>query len=54
MRDSTYPSLHSTEYNQELQHCPFAVKLDKCAGSCNTLNDLSNIEQGKIIIVKWF
>ena len=21
---------------------PFAVKLDKCVGSCNTLNDLSN------------
>ena len=21
---------------------PFAVKLDRCVGSCNTLNDLSN------------
>ena len=29
-------------YNQELHYYPFSVKLDKCAGSCNTLNDLSN------------
>ena len=27
---------------QELHYYPFAVKLDKCVGSCNTLNDLSN------------
>ena len=33
---------YSNEYNQELHYYPFAVKLDKCAGSCNTLNDLSN------------
>ena len=30
------------EYNQELHYYPFAVKLDKCSGSCNTLIDLSN------------
>ena len=30
------------EYSQELHYSPFAVELDKCAGSCNTLNDLSN------------
>ena len=27
---------------QELHYCPFAVKLDICVESCNTLNDLSN------------
>ena len=40
-----YPALinlHSNEYNQELHYYPFAVKLDKCVGSCNILNDLSN------------
>ena len=40
-----YPALinlHSNEYNQELHYYPFAVKLDKCVGSCNTPNDLSN------------
>ena len=35
-------NLHPNEYNQELHYYPFSVKLDKCAGSCNTLNDLSN------------
>ena len=30
------------EYSQELYYYPFAVKLDRCIGSCNTLNDLSN------------
>ena len=28
--------------NQELHYYPLAVKLDRCVGSCNTLNDLSN------------
>ena len=35
-------NLHTNEYNQEFHYYPFAVKLDKCVGSCNTLNDLSN------------
>ena len=35
-------NLHSNEYNQELHYCLFAVKPDECAGSCNTLNDLSD------------
>ena len=39
---ATLINLHPNEYNQELHYYPFAVKLDKCAGSCNTLNDLSN------------
>ena len=32
----------TNEYCQELHYFPFAVKLDGSAGSCNTLNDLSN------------
>ena len=27
---------------QEFHYYPFAVKLDRCVGSCNILNDLSN------------
>ena len=34
-------NLHPNEYSQDLHYCPFAVKLNKCVGSCNTLNDLS-------------
>ena len=35
-------NLHPNEYSEELLYYPFAVKLDKCVGSCNTFNDLSN------------
>ena len=35
-------SLHPNEYSQEFYYTPFAVKLDRCVGRCNTLNDLSN------------
>ena len=28
--------------SHEFHYYPFTVKLDKCVGSCNTLNDLSN------------
>ena len=38
----TLINLHPNEYNQELYYYLFTVKLDKCAGSCNTFNDLSN------------
>ena len=38
----TLINLHPNEYSQEFHYYPFAVKLDKCVGSCNTLNDLSN------------
>ena len=31
-----------SEYSQEFHCYPFAVKLDRCVGSCNTLNDLCN------------
>ena len=36
----TLINLHPNEHSQEL-HYPFVVKLDRCSGSCNTLNDLS-------------
>ena len=35
-------NLHPNEYSQELNYYPFPVKLDRCVGSCYTLNDLSN------------
>ena len=35
-------NLNPNEYNQELHCYPFTVKLDRCNGSCNTLNDLFN------------
>ena len=38
----TLINLHSNEYSQEFNYYPFVVKLDRCIGSCNTLNDLSN------------
>ena len=38
----TLINLHPNEYSQEFHYYPFTVKLDKCVGSCNTLNDLSN------------
>ena len=31
-----------TKYVFEFHDYPFAVKLDRCVGTCNTLNDLSN------------
>ena len=42
MIQHTLINLHPNEYNQEFHHYRFAVKLDRCVGSCNTLNDLSN------------
>ena len=35
-------NLHPNEYSQEFHYYPFSFKLDRCVGSCNTLNDLSN------------
>ena len=40
----TEPSLtnsHPNEYSQELHYYPFPVKLDRCVGICNALNDSS-------------
>ena len=38
----TVINLHTNECSQELHYYPFAIKLDKRVGSCNTLNDLPN------------
>ena len=38
----TLINLHPNKYSQEFHYYPFAVKLDRCVGSCNTLNDVSN------------
>ena len=35
-------NLHHNECSQEFHEYPFAVKLDICVGSCNTLKELSN------------
>ena len=40
----TLINVHPNEYSEEIQfyYYSFAVKLDRCVGSCNTLNELSN------------
>ena len=35
-------NLHPNEYSQEFNYYPFAINLDRCVGSFNILNDLSN------------
>ena len=42
MTQPTLINLHPNEYSKEFHYYPFAVKLDRYIGSCNTLNDLSN------------
>ena len=39
---NTVKNSSTKEYSQEFHYYPFMVKLDRCVGSCNTLNDLSN------------
>ena len=39
---SNHTKCVSNEYSQEFHYYAFAVKLDRFAGSCNTLNGLSN------------
>ena len=39
MIQPTLVNLHPDECNQEFPYHPFAVKLDRCVGRCNTLND---------------
>ena len=41
MIQPTVIDLHYNECSQEFHYYLFAVKLDRCVGSCNTLNDLS-------------
>ena len=42
MPQPTIINLHRDEYSQEFYYYLSAVKLDRCVGRCNTLNDLSN------------
>ena len=42
MIQPTLINLHPNKYSQEFHYYPFSVKLDRCVGSCNTLNDFSN------------
>ena len=42
MTQPTFVNLHRNEYSQRLCYYLFAVNLDKCVASCNTLNDLSS------------
>ena len=35
-------NLHPNEYSKKFHYYPIVVKLDRCVGSCNTLNDLSD------------
>ena len=37
----TLINLYPNEYRQEFHYYPFAVKLDRCVGSCNTLKNIS-------------
>ena len=41
-RSNLHFNLHYGEYSQEFHYYPFAVKLDRCVGRCDTLNDLSS------------
>ena len=43
MIQPTFVNLHPNKNSQQLHYYSFTVKLCRCAGSCNTLNDLSNI-----------
>ena len=38
----TLINLHPSKYSQGLRYYKFVVNLDRCVGSCNTLNTLSN------------
>ena len=42
MIQPTHINLHPNEYSKNFHGYPFAVKLDRYLGSCNTLNDLYN------------
>ena len=42
MTQPTLINLHPNENSKEFHYYPFAFKLHRCVGSCNTLNDLSN------------
>ena len=39
MTQPTFINLHLNEYSQEFHCYAYSVKLDRCVGICNTLND---------------
>ena len=39
MIQPTLINLHPNDYSQEFHYYPFAVKFDRCVGSCNILNN---------------
>ena len=41
MTQPTRINLHTNEYSRQFHYCPFAVKLNRCVGICNTINDSS-------------
>ena len=42
MTQTTPINFLPNEYSQELRYYPSSVNLDRCAGSCDTLDDLSS------------
>ena len=42
MTQFTLINLHPNEYSQEFHYSPFSVKLDRCVGSFDTINNLAN------------
>ena len=40
MTQPNFINLHPNEYIEGLRYYQFAVNLDRCMGSCNTLNDI--------------
>ena len=42
MTQRTLINFHPNQYSQGLCYYPFAINLDRCARSCNTLNDTSS------------
>lgn len=42
MSQPTLINLYPKGYLEGLRYYPFVVTLDRCLGSCNTLDDLSN------------
>ena len=36
-----FQTIYPNEYSQELHYYPFAVQLDRCVKSCNTVHDLA-------------
>ena len=42
MIQPTRINLHPNKQSQGFPYYPFEIKLDRCVGSCNTLNDLTN------------